>query len=45
MSTLVRANGLLVLPEGVVKAAAGERYPVWLLDGAEIAVTDGQTAG
>ncbi len=36
MSTLVRANGLLVLPEGVVKAAAGERFPVWLLDGAEV---------
>jgi molybdopterin molybdotransferase len=37
MSTLVRANGLLVLPEGVVQAAAGEHFPVWLLDGAEIA--------
>src|SRR5204863_5989609 len=32
MSTLVRANGLLVLPEGVAKAATGERFPVWLLE-------------
>src|SRR5205085_11648393 len=40
MSTLVRANGLLVLPEGVIEAAAGERYSVWLLDGAEIASAD-----
>jgi len=44
MSTLVRANGLLVLPDGVVKAAAGERFPVWLLDGAEIASAGGRTA-
>jgi molybdopterin molybdotransferase len=41
MSTLVRANGLLVLPEGVVKAMAGDGYPVWLLDGAEIASSSG----
>ncbi|MEP7357666.1 MAG: gephyrin-like molybdotransferase Glp [Anaerolineales bacterium] len=40
MSTLVRANGLLVLPEGTLKAAAGDRFPVWLLDGAEIAAAN-----
>ena len=37
MSTLVRANGLLVLPEGLTEARAGQRFSVWLLDGAEIA--------
>jgi molybdopterin molybdotransferase len=35
MSAFVRANGLLVLPEGVRQAAAGERFTVWLLDGAD----------
>jgi molybdopterin molybdotransferase len=35
MSSLVRANGLLVLPEGVRQAQVGEHFPVWLLDGAD----------
>jgi molybdopterin molybdotransferase len=35
MSSLVRANGLLVLPEGVTQARPGERFMVWLMDGAE----------
>ena len=39
MSTLVRANGLLVLPEGLTEARAGQQFSVWLLDGAEIAAS------
>ena len=35
MSALVRANGLLILPEGVTQAQPGERFAVWLLEGAE----------
>ena len=35
MSALVRANGLLVLPEGVTRAQPGQRFMVWLMDGAE----------
>ena len=35
MSSLVRANGLLVLPEGVTTARPGEHFNVWLLDGAD----------
>ncbi len=35
MSSLARANGLLVLPEGVTQGQPGERFAVWLLDGAE----------
>ena len=35
MSALVRANGLLILPEGVTLARPGEHYAVWLLEGAE----------
>lgn len=35
MSSLVRANGLLVLPEGVTQARIGERFNVLLMDGAE----------
>src|SRR5690606_8378681 len=34
LSSLVRANGLLILPEGVTQAPAGAVFPVWLLDGA-----------
>ena len=35
LSSLVRANGLLILPEGVTQAQAGQAFPVWLLEGAE----------
>jgi molybdopterin molybdotransferase len=35
LTSLVRANGLLILPEGVTEARAGESFQVWLLDGAE----------
>ena len=35
MTSLVRANGLLILAEGLTDARAGENFPVWLLDGAE----------
>lgn len=35
LTSLVRANGLLILAEGVTEARAGESYPVWLLDSAE----------
>jgi molybdopterin molybdotransferase len=35
LSSLVRANGLLIVPEGVTQARAGERFSVWLMDGAE----------
>ncbi len=35
LSSLVRANGLLILPEGTTEAHAGQVFPVWLLDGAE----------
>jgi molybdopterin molybdotransferase len=45
MSALVRANALLVLPDGTRTAEAGQRFPVWLLDGAEIAdISAGQVA-
>jgi molybdopterin molybdotransferase len=37
LSSLVRANGLLILPEGVMEAKAGERFTVWLVDEAETA--------
>ena len=39
MSALVRANGLLVLPEGVTQARVGDRFSVWLMDGAESSLT------
>lgn len=35
LSSLVRANGLLILPEGVTLARPGETFRVWLLDGVE----------
>jgi molybdopterin molybdotransferase len=35
LSSLARANGLLILPEGVLEARPGEVFTVWLLDGAE----------
>ena len=41
MSSLVRANGLLVLPEGVRQAGVGQRFPVWLLDGADATIGEG----
>lgn len=31
LSSMVRADGLLILPEGTVRALAGEIYPVRLL--------------
>jgi molybdopterin molybdotransferase len=34
MSAVVRANGLLILPEGVTRGQPGEQFSVWLLDGA-----------
>ncbi len=37
LSSLARANGLLILPEGVTEAPAGARFTVWLLDGGETA--------
>lgn len=40
LSSLVRANGLLILPEGVTEARAGERFTVWLVDGADAALLD-----
>jgi molybdopterin molybdotransferase len=41
LSSLVRANGLLILPEGVTEAQAGERFTVWLVDGVETALASG----
>jgi molybdopterin molybdotransferase len=41
MTSLVRANGLLILPEGTREARPGERFPVWLLDGAETGIGTG----
>lgn len=38
LTSLVRANGLLILPEGVTEAARGDRFPVWLVDGAETGI-------
>jgi molybdopterin molybdotransferase len=35
LTSLVRANGLLILPEGVTEARAGDSFSVWLVDGAE----------
>ncbi len=40
MSAMAHANGLLILPEGVTQALPGERYAVWLLDGAEGGLND-----
>jgi molybdopterin molybdotransferase len=42
LSSLVRANGLLILPEGVTAAQAGDRFTVWLVDGAETALPTGE---
>ena len=36
LSALVRANGLLIVPEGVTQAAAGDAFPVWLLDSTDM---------
>jgi molybdopterin molybdotransferase len=38
LTSLVRANGLLILPEGTTEARAGETFSVWLVDGAEAEV-------
>jgi molybdopterin molybdotransferase len=38
LTSLVRANGLLILPEGVTQAGVGDRFPVWLVDGAETGI-------
>ncbi len=35
LSAMVRANGLLILPEGVTQAQPGDRFAVWLLEEAE----------
>ncbi|MCC7361616.1 MAG: molybdopterin molybdotransferase MoeA [Anaerolineales bacterium] len=35
LSALARANGLLILPEGVTRAQPGDQFTVWLLDGGE----------
>jgi molybdopterin molybdotransferase len=35
MSSLVRANGLLIMPEGVTRGQPGEQFSVWLVDGAD----------
>jgi len=32
LTSLVRANGLLIVPEDVTEVKAGEVLPVWLLD-------------
>jgi molybdopterin molybdotransferase len=32
LTSLVKANGLLIVPEGVTEVKAGEVLPVWLLD-------------
>jgi len=37
LSALARANGLLILPEGLKDAPAGAHFTVWLLDGGETA--------
>ena len=42
MSALVRANGLLIVPEGVTEARAGDEFTVWLLDAAETGISGGQ---
>ncbi|MGH2522332.1 MAG: molybdopterin-binding protein, partial [Anaerolineales bacterium] len=31
LTSLVKANGLLIIPEGVTEARAGETFPAWLL--------------
>ncbi len=36
LTSLVKANGLLIIPEGVTEVQAGEVLPVWLLDDREI---------
>jgi molybdopterin molybdotransferase len=41
MSALARAYGLLIVPEGVTQAQAGERFRVWLLDGVQTAPEEG----
>jgi molybdopterin molybdotransferase len=38
LTSLVRANGLLILAEGLTEARAGERFPVWLLESAEAGI-------
>lgn len=42
LSSLVRANGLLILPEGVTDARAGDSFAVWLLDGAEAGLPEAE---
>jgi len=32
ITSLVRADGLMIIPEGVMEAPAGMRLPVWILD-------------
>ncbi len=40
LSALARANGILILPEGATRAAVGDTFTVWLLDGGETAPDD-----
>ena len=40
LSALARANGLLILPEGLTRAQAGDQFTVWLLDGGETVLND-----
>jgi len=35
LSAVVRANGLLIMPEGVTRGQPGDQFPVWLMDGAD----------
>jgi molybdopterin molybdotransferase len=44
LSSLARANGLLILPEGVTEARAGEIFSVWLMDGGETILPPAETA-
>ena len=40
LSALARANGLLILPEGVTRPSPGAQFTVWLLDGGETVLDD-----
>jgi molybdopterin molybdotransferase len=40
LSALARANGLLILPEGLTHAQPGDQFTVWLLDGGETVPDD-----
>jgi molybdopterin molybdotransferase len=40
LSSLARANGLLIVPAGVKHTSAGEHFTVWLLEGGELEADD-----